>query len=418
MTQKMNMKNLMVFSVAIVSLLLLVSTVSATFSGDTTAYSNPVITIDGVNILSDDVSIVAGETVTVKVWFTSNVDDTDVSIDVEIEGEKAETMATTNVFDVEENKTYRKVLDLRVPYELKDEKSDTATFTIEIDGKEYKVEYEEDVNLQRPSYNADIKSVTVDSNVDSGATIPVDIVLKNRGYNDLDDVYVKVSIPALGVDKQTYFGDIVSLECSDDDADDCDDEDDKDTASGRLYLTVPYSAKQGVYALEVEVTNDDTTSTEVVQIAINNAFPSNMIVTAASKAVAVGEEAQYEVLVVNPTNKLSVFRIISSSNDAITSSVSNAVVAVPAGSSKTVTVSAKANAEGLYNFEVSVLSADNVVGTASLSLNAEGTSKKAVDAVTILTIILAIIFVVLLIVLIVLIGKKPEKAEEFGESYY
>jgi preprotein translocase subunit SecG len=40
------------------------------------------------------------------------------------------------------------------------------------------------------------------------------------------------------------------------------------------------------------------------------------------------------------------------------------------------------------------------------------------DPVVVLTVILAIVFVVLLIVLIVLIGKKPEKSEDFGESYY
>jgi preprotein translocase subunit SecG len=33
-------------------------------------------------------------------------------------------------------------------------------------------------------------------------------------------------------------------------------------------------------------------------------------------------------------------------------------------------------------------------------------------------IVLAIIFIVLLVVLIVLMGKKPQKSEEFGESYY
>ncbi len=38
--------------------------------------------------------------------------------------------------------------------------------------------------------------------------------------------------------------------------------------------------------------------------------------------------------------------------------------------------------------------------------------------IVVLTIILAIVFLVLLVVLIVLIGKKPEKVEEFGESYY
>jgi len=40
------------------------------------------------------------------------------------------------------------------------------------------------------------------------------------------------------------------------------------------------------------------------------------------------------------------------------------------------------------------------------------------NPVVVLTVVLAIIFVVLLIVLLVLIGKKPEKSEEFGESYY
>ena len=38
--------------------------------------------------------------------------------------------------------------------------------------------------------------------------------------------------------------------------------------------------------------------------------------------------------------------------------------------------------------------------------------------IVVLTIILAIIFIVLLVILIVLLGKKPEKQEEFGESYY
>jgi preprotein translocase subunit SecG len=38
--------------------------------------------------------------------------------------------------------------------------------------------------------------------------------------------------------------------------------------------------------------------------------------------------------------------------------------------------------------------------------------------VAVLTLVLAIIFVVLLVVLIVLLTRKPEKVEEFEESYY
>jgi preprotein translocase subunit SecG len=48
-------------------------------------------------------------------------------------------------------------------------------------------------------------------------------------------------------------------------------------------------------------------------------------------------------------------------------------------------------------------------------LKAEG---KAVNPIVVLTVVLAIIFLVLLVVLIVLIGRKPQKSEEYGESYY
>ena len=50
--------------------------------------------------------------------------------------------------------------------------------------------------------------------------------------------------------------------------------------------------------------------------------------------------------------------------------------------------------------------------------NVEGKAATAGNAAVVLTIILAIIFIVLLIVLIVLLTRKPEKTEDFGESYY
>jgi hypothetical protein len=406
MTQKMNTKNLMASLVTIMSLMFLVSAVSAA------GYTIDLVTVDGISASGGTVSLVAGETVEVKVWFTADANDTDVNLEVELEGEKVETKAVTEVFDVEEGKAYRKVLVLKVPYELKDQLSDSATINVELDGRDNKESVEYPFNIQRPSYNVDIKSVTVDNNVKAGATIPVDLVIKNVGYNDLDDVYVRVSIPALGVEKSSYFGDLVAIEKCEDDCD----EDETDTVSGRLYVTIPHKTVSGTYALDVEIVNDDLTSNKVVQMMVSNAFPNNVIVTASNKAAAVGETVEYELLVVNPTNELAVFRVVPESSADLTSMISSSVIAVTAGSSKTVTVSAEAKEEGTYNFDVSVISADNTVETVTLSLKAEG--NESVDAVTVLTIVLAIIFVVLLVVLIVLIGKKPEKSEEFGESYY
>ena len=403
---EMNTKNLMVSFVAIAMALFLVATVSASdLASDIT------VKVDGIVATGDDVGVVAGETVSIKVYFTADEDDTDVTVEAEIEGEKVDVDAMTKPFDVEAGKKYRKVLTLKVPYELRDELSDDITLNIEIDGKEYKTKLDEIIlRVQRASYNAEIKSISMPQTVDAGETFPVDIVVKNIGYNDLDDLYVIASIPELKIEKTSYFGDLVSDEWE------YDDDDETDTWSGRLYLKVPYDVLYGMYTLEVEVTNDDTTSSKIGDIVIENDFYENVIVTSTGKTVAVGENAEYELLIVNPTDKLKVYRIVTESSGSLSSDSEKAVVAVQAGSSKTVTITANANSEGEYSFNVNVFCGEELVDTVTLNLK---TGEGAITSpIVVLTIVLAIIFLVLLVVLIVLITKKPEKSEEFGESYY
>lgn len=405
MRAKMNTKKLLVSMCTIAIALFLVATVSAAAIAD-----NTTIEVDGINVL-DNPSVIAGETVAVKVTFTALEDATNVRIKAEIEGDKVDNDVMSNPFDVETGKTYKKTLNLEVPFELKNDLSDNVTLNIKIWNGDDKSEYENIVlRVQRPSYNPVVKSVSTSQSVNAGETIPVDIVLKNMGYNDLDDVYVTVGISALGVEKTAYFGDLVSMEDTT-----SDDDEDTDTTSGRLFLEVPYTAEAGVYTLEVEVTNDDVTAKFAKQIVVENDLSENVIVTSTGKTVAVGKDATYTLLVINPTNSLKVYKVVAESSGDLSSSVDSAVVAVPAGSSKTVTVTANAKSEGEYNFNVSVLSDEKLVSEVTLNLKAEG---KSVSPIVVLTVALAIIFLVLLVVLIVLIGKKPKKSEEFGESYY
>jgi hypothetical protein len=422
MKAKMNTKKILVSLCTIAVALFLVATVSAAGIYDTNITNGTALTasvselvdytiieVDGINIL-DNPSVIAGETIVVKVEFTAVEDASDVRVRAEIEGEKDSFDAVSEPFDVEAGFTYKKTLTVKVPFELKDELSDFVTLSVKIWNSDYKSEYEDLLlKVQRPSYNPVVKSISTSQSVDAGETFPVEIVLKNMGYDELEDLYVTVSISELGVKKTTYFGDLVPLEnCSED----CEDE---DTVSGRLYLEVPYTAKAGLYTLEVEVTNDDVTDSFVKQIVVENDLSGNVVVTSAEKTVSVGEEAEYTLLLVNPTDSLLVYKVIVESSDDLSSSVDGSVVAVPAGSSKTVTVSAKAKSEGEYNFDVNVFSNDKLVEKVNLNLKAEG---KAVNPIVVLTVVLAIIFLVLLVVLIVLIGRKPQKTEEFGESYY
>ncbi|MGY4884041.1 MAG: hypothetical protein ACP5NZ_00490 [Nanobdellota archaeon] len=372
------------------------------------------IELDGMNIQNNP-SVIAGEEVAIKVTFTAanfgeDFQQSDVRIRAELEGDKDSVYAVSTPFDVESEHTYTRTLKLKVPYELKDDLSEDVTLSVRIWNGDYETEYENIlVRVQRPSYNPVVKSISTPQSVDAGETFPVDILLKNLGYNDLEDLYVTVGIPTLGVQKTAYFGDLVAQESC---TDDCEEE---DTVSGRIYLEIPYGVEAGVYTLEVSVENDDVEADFARQIAIENNLPENVIVTSTGKTVAVGEEAEYTLLLVNPTNSLVVYKVIAESSGDVSSSVDGAVVAVPAGSSKTVTVTAKAKSEGEYNFDVNVFSNDKLVEKTTLNLKAEG---KAVNPIVVLTVVLAIIFLVLLVVLIVLIGRKPQKTEEFGESYY
>ena len=402
--KKLNMmdtKKILVSFLTIMTVLLLVTGVSAVTSELVTINS---VKVNGISdSLNEDISVIAGERISVEVEFESLENTSDVRIEVELQGTKVDSEAEVFVGDVETGKKYIRTLTLRVPYELKDEVSDDLSLDIKVWNGDFKTEYAEIVlRVQRPSYNVAVMSIGTSQTIDAGETFPVDIVLKNIGYNKLDDLYVTVKIPALGLEKIDFFGDLIAVECDDDLSNEenygvditrkCD-EDDKDTVRGRIFLEMPYNAESGIYSLEVEVSNEDLTLSEVKQIAVKNELPGSVI------------KSGNELILVNPTNKLKVYRVLPESP----ATVSENVVVVPAGSSRTVTVSS----DSTESFVVDVFSGENLVGTVEFS----GMKSESSNAVIVLTVILAIIFMVLLVALIVLVTKKPEK-EEFGESYY
>jgi uncharacterized membrane protein len=389
MNTKMNTKNLMVSFCAFAIALFLV--------GEAWWYG--------------DVAVEAGETVEVEVEFTALHDASNVRMEVEIEGSRIDVDEKTSLFTIEDGKRYVKTLRLEIPYELKDEVSENVFLSIKIWNGDYKTEVSDIVlRIQRPSYHADIMSIEVDTSAVAGEMLPVDVVLKNTGYNDLDDIYVTVSIPELGLRKTSYFGDIVAIE----------DDDNDDYMRGRFYMRLPYDAAEGVYTIEVTASGDDFDATEFEEIVIRNDFSEgNVIVSSFRKIVTTGQEVEYSFMIVNPTNQLKVYQIVTEPSCEVNCDLyvktNTPVVAVPAGTSKTVTIVASADKEGDYTFNANVLSSGQLESVITYSLGAEG---KKTSPLAVLTVILAIVFLVLLVVLIALLGRKPQRNEEFGESYY
>ena len=404
----MNTKNLMVSFCTIAIVLFLTGLASAA------GYTIDKVEVNDIEVFEGSTewaSIDASETIKVEVWFTAdsdNVVDHYVTVEAELDTGREKVDAVSNPMVIEKGESKKVTLTLEVPYELKDALSELVDLTIEIDGEEYPDETKKyQLNVKREIFNADIMSIEVSQTVVAGEILLVDVVLKNIGYNDLDDTYITVSIPALGIERTSYFGDIIAIE----------DDDNDDFARGRFYLRIPYEAKEGIYTIEAEASNDDLNIVESEEIIVKNDFSNgNIIVTSFRKIVAIGEDAEYSFMIVNPTNQLKVYQIVTeSSSSNLYINANTAVVAIPAGTSKTVIVTANAAQEGEYTFNVNVLSGNELEDVVTFSLSAEG---KKTNPIAVLTVILAIIFLVLLIVLIVLLGKKPQKSEEFGESYY
>lgn len=403
-----NTKKLLVSFVMLFSVLFLAVAVNAAAIG---TISN--VEVDGLNVNSNP-AIVVGDAIDVRVDFNSLVNASDVTVEVKIEGNKKDVEAQTRNFDVETGKEYSRTLKLDVPFDLKDELSGTVDLTVEVSGDGFKTTSVYTLSVQRESFNANILSVSVPQNIKAGENFPVDIVIKNIGYNNLDDLFVTAKISVLGIERTAFFGDLVALECDKsltsvenygvDVARKCN-EDNSDTLTGRIFLQAPYDAKSGSYALSVSTENEDTMSSKTTQIVIGNDFSSGTFLVSGS-----------QLLVVNPTNEVVVYRLVPASTNGVSVSLSENLIAVPAGSSKAVTVNAVSSAAETQIYSVNVFSADGkLVEVVNFSTTTQG--KSISSPVVVLTVILAIIFVILLVVLIVLIGKKPEK-EEFGESYY
>lgn len=390
----MNTKQILVSILAIAAVMYLAAGVSA--AQITTDYT---VKVNGEVATSATytVSVVENDRINVEISFTSLVEDTDVTVEAVLNGRKGDTSAETSFFDIESGNRYTKTLSIQVPAGLK-EVSDDLVLEMEISGKDHRTVLPDiTLNVQRESYSLQILSVSTGT-IKAGMSVPVDVVIKNVGYNNLDDTYVTAKIPALGLSRTVYLGDLVAVEDKS--------EDDTDTVSGRLYLEIPYSAKAGAYALEVVASNGDTQTSGVASVTILNDFSAGNVIVSGDS-----------ILIVNPTNGVVVYRLVPKPSTDLAVSISQSVIAVPAGSSRTVDVTATGSNEGTYSYKVDVFSMDGeLVSTASLTKTVESSGTSG--TVIVLTVILAIIFVVLLVVLIVLMGKKPQKSEDFGESYY
>jgi uncharacterized membrane protein len=314
-------------------------------------------------------------------------------------------------FDVISGSVYSKLLTLDVPSDL-DRRDENLELRISVESRNNGILPVQVIRLatQRESYKVDVLDVAYDPKVVAGSALSLDIVLKNTGRQFADDTFVKASIPALGVERRVYFGDLAPVDQAHPDK--------EDAAERRMFLNIPARTPAGIYSIQIEVYNADSSSSYAGKVAVVGGSDDTTVVsTQSSTSVAANEPAEYSLTLVNSGNKVQVYELIFEGPAGLQVSSADQIVALPSGSTKTIKVLASAEKAGKYTFVVNVEADGNLVAQKTFTTIVEGSAKGA-NGTVVLTVVLAIIFVVLLVVLIVLLTRKPQKADEFGESYY
>lgn len=405
----MTNKKLLVSLVAILALTFAIANVSA-FADIESVEVNGAEASNGYA----DIGVFAGETIPVRVTFVGDDNASDVRLKAWISG-GSEYTASSERFDVYEGSTYSRLLAVKVPFNIDPTEELTLYITLESRNDGIGDAAEITLAAQRESYIVEILDVNMENTVQVGDSLALNIVLKNRGSHLSEDTFVKAKIPALGVENRAYFGDMSSIDQADPDK--------EDAAERRMLLRIPNNAKPGIYVVEIEAYSGDSSTVLTKKIAVVGANENSVVVSAVkSRTFAVGEKGEYTLTLVNSGDRITVYELVAeSSNENLNIELDETLVAVPAGLSKTVTLRASATKEDNYSFAVNVLSNGDLVKKESYTANVEGKSTANAfsgNTAVVLTVVLAIIFVVLLIVLIVLLTRKPEKAQEIGESYY
>lgn len=416
-------QNVWAIFAAVFALVVLSANVLAAADIDNGLVSVTEIEVDGVEVVGTSntpVAEISGDTIPVRIQFTADnfPSDMNVAEDVRVKAwisGSRENAAVTARFDVLEDRTYTKLLSVSLPSDLDDDELDEElmlNIVIESKNDGDLADVNVDLTVSRESYRLDVLDVDMSNNVRAGETLAVDVVLKNIGRQFADDAFVRVTVPELGIEDRAYFGDLSSTDQSDPDK--------ENTNERRLFLRIPENAAAGLYTVQVDAFNEDSITTLTQRVLVEGATADTRVISSVdSKTFSAGETASYSVTIVNAGNSIQVYEVVvDTTSSGLSVTADQPVVAVPAGSSRTVNLMANADDDGKYTFAVNVHSGSELVAREVYSANVEGTSIDAGNTTVLVTVILAIVFVVLLVVLIVLLTRKPERQEELGESYY
>jgi hypothetical protein len=411
--------------------------VASVLTGIAAAQTVPVyienVKVDGSSLepyATNRLDVERGDEIEVKVTLTAIADAENVQVEAEIRGyeydDHESTSDITHTFDVEENVTYVKKLDVPIPEKVEE---DNYKLWITItDRYDEQVVAAYNLKIDAPRHSMVIKDIvlTPEDEVTAGRALLATVRVKNMGDRDEDSVKVTVSIPSLGLTASDYIDEVEA--------------DDSET-SEELYLRIPSCAEEGFYDVVAEVEYDegyeevsDVTSIAVVEsstceaTAAGSGGPDVVVGSTLENVVPGNGGAIYPITILNNAGTRKTFSVkVNGVDDWGTVKISpTSTVVIAGGESESIYVFVAANegASGQQVFTATVSSGSETVEQATLTANIVEPESNGWDKAKKGLEIALVVLVALLVILGLIIGfsklknDEDESESEETETYY
>ncbi len=313
-------------------------------SADTSDYEIEKVYVNGILVENSLIQVELGNKAQIEVYISGTGESENVRVNAWVGGYQYGTIEeTTEMFEVEDGISYRKVLYLEIPEDL-DVSENEYTLHVEIYDDQDREEEEYTLFFEQEEHRIKVEDVVLSSSsVGPGEYLGVKVRLANYGENDEENIKVTALVQELGISNRVYLDELGSG-------------DQEDVAT--IYLTIPKDAS-GDYVVEVQVEYGNSKAYDIAYLDVlgEARFDENVFVSISNiKDLVVDEEKTFKVQITNLAEVGKDFSLDVSGMDA---EVGNSIY-VPSGATGEIYFTLRPPSEGMNSILVVIESNDGI----------------------------------------------------------
>ncbi|MDP3728460.1 MAG: hypothetical protein Q8R18_03310 [bacterium] len=348
---------------------------------DSSNYNIDSVYVNGIEVNADTkVQVELGSTAQIQVYLEGAGEATDVRVRAWIGGyEYGSIEETSEVFEINNGISYKKILNLKVPEDL-DVSSNEYTLHVEVYDSEERENREYVLYFEQERHDVVVEDILFSANtVAPGDYLSVKVRLENQGAKDEENLKITVSIPELGISNRVYMDELASGE---------------QESAQSAYLVIPRDAA-GEHEVLVSVSYNNDYS-EIIErsfilVSGEQVYDEDTFVSISSITdLVAGEESSYKVQVTNLGENTKLFYLTV---EGLNPEYTEKILVAPRSSGEFIFTLEPEEAGASYVF-VQVDTDEGMVAQKLFSVDVQEKSSVAVVLVSVVVVLLIAGFVI------------------------